>query len=169
MFMEVFRAELNRETQDSSALVNIDLPVHQVLPFIVQMLSGHLVSEFGVRVFRLSVAEAERFPSLAREYYDAGPADVRAKLSAYFETCIQRGELVMDDVGLASDQLLQLCSVRIFDKAMFLGPDSVSDEDIQQVCASAVRMFLLTYGSEEIRQHFLLSEGRFQRLRAAAE
>lgn len=169
MFMEVFRAELRRETHDSSALVNIDLPVHQVLPFVVQMLAGHVVSEFGVRVFRLSVGEAERFPVLAREYYETGPVDIRNRLTAYFETCIQRGELVIDDLDLAADQLLELSSTTVHDKAMFLGPDSVSAEDLGRITAGAVRMFLMAYGSERVRSQMKSDQQRPIRHSTAAE
>ncbi|WP_368660913.1 TetR/AcrR family transcriptional regulator [Paracoccus sp. (in: a-proteobacteria)] len=169
MFIEVFRAELSRETHDSKALINIDLPVHQVLPFVVQMLTGHLVSEFGIRVWRLSASEAERFPALAAEYYNSGPRDVQFKLSEYFEYCISRGELEIDDLALAADQLLQLCAVRVFDKAMFLGPASVTDEEIKQCCAGTVRMFLLTYGSKAVRDQVRSQEARPVRHSTAAE
>ncbi len=40
MFMEVFRNELAREAADASALIEVDLPVEQVLPFIVQIVSA---------------------------------------------------------------------------------------------------------------------------------
>ena len=58
MFMEVFRNELAREAADASALIEVDLPVEQVLPFIVQIVSAHMISEFGLRIFRVSVGEA---------------------------------------------------------------------------------------------------------------
>lgn len=169
MFMEVFRAELQRETHDSNALVNIDLPVHQVLPFVVQMLATHLVSEFGVRVFRLSVGEAERFPELAREYYEAGPVNVQALLSVYLERCIERGELIIDDVGLAAAQLVQLSGTIVHDKALFLGPQSVTTEDIQRTSSQTVRMFLMTYGNAAIRRQFAADPASALRHETAAE
>ncbi|MDO5704146.1 MAG: TetR/AcrR family transcriptional regulator [Paracoccus sp. (in: a-proteobacteria)] len=169
MFIEVFRAELSRETHDSKALVNIDLPVYQVLPFVVQMLTGHMVSEFGIRVYRLSAAEAERFPALAAEYYNFGPRDVQFKLSEFLEYCVQRGELEIDDLALAADQLLQISGTRVFDKALFLGPAAVTDEEIKAVCAASVRMFLLTYGSEAVRDHVRGQDARPVRHSTAAE
>lgn len=146
MFVEVFRSELARETADASALIGLDLPVEQVLPFIVQMISAHIISEFGLRIYRVSVSEAERFPTLAREYYEAGPLLLRRQLISYLERCIERDELRISDVDLAADQLIELASVGIQDRALFLGPQAVDKELLQKVNASAVAMFLACYG-----------------------
>lgn len=147
MFIEVFRAELTRETSDASGLIDVDLPVGQVLPFIIQMISAHAVSDFGVRVFRVSVGESERFPNLAREYYAAGPAQIRAQLIRYFERCVARGELAISDFELAADQLIGLARANIQDRAVFLGTDSVDKETLRRVNRGAVRMFLTCYGA----------------------
>lgn len=148
MFMEIFRSEISRETTNARALVDVDLPVTQVLPFIAQMIAAHLVSEFGVRIFRLAIGEAERFPTLAREYYENGVMLLHGQLADYFRKCVEKGELMMDDVALATDQFIELCSVSIHDRACLLGPDSVDEKQSQRVCDGAVRMFLQAYGTE---------------------
>ena len=147
MFMEVFRNELAREAADASALIEVDLPVEQVLPFIVQIVSAHMISEFGLRIFRVSVGEAERFPSLAQEYYESGPVLLRQQLINYLEKCIRRGELKIPDLELAADQLIELASVTIHDRALFLGMQSVDKEMLRKVNRSAVDMFLAYYGT----------------------
>lgn len=150
MFIEVFRSELERETDDGSELARMDLPVTQVLPIIARMICNHLSSEFGTRIYRISVAESERFPILAREYYEAGPARVRSHLITYFAARIEKGELQIDDLELAADQLLQLCSAVVQDRAIFLGPDQVTEDMIQRVCDGAVRTFMACYGREPV-------------------
>ena len=147
MFMEVFRNELAREAADASALIEVDLPVEQVLPFIVQIVSAHMISEFGLRIFRVSVGEAERFPSLAQEYYVSGPVLLRQQLINYLEKCIRRGELKIPDLELAADQLIELASVTIHDRALFLGMQAVDKEMLRKVNRSAVDMFLAYYGT----------------------
>ena len=148
MFIEVFRAELSRDTADASALIDVDLPVEQVLPFIVQMISSQLTSDFGVRVYRVSVGEAERFPSLAQEYYDAGPGLLRSQLVRYLERCVERGELVVDDFELAAYQLIRLSGTTIQDRAIFLGHDAVDRDMLRRVNRGAVAMFLAAYGAK---------------------
>lgn len=147
MFMEVFRNELAREAADASALIEVDLPVEQVLPFIVQIVSAHMISEFGLRIYRVSVGEAERFPSLAQEYYESGPVLLRQQLINYLEKCIRRGELRIADLELAADQLIELASVTVHDRALFLGTQSIDKEMLRKVNRSAVDMFLAYYGT----------------------
>lgn len=146
MFMEVFRSELARQTADASALIEVDLPVDQILPFIVQIISAHLVSEFGLRIFRVSVGESERFPALAKEYYEAGPTVLRMQLVKYLEHCVARGELRIQDLELAADQLIELSSATVHDRALFLGMDSIDKDLMRKVNQGAVRMFLAYYG-----------------------
>lgn len=148
MFIEVFRNELARETADASALVEVDLPVEQVLPFIVQIISGHLISEFGLRIYRVSVGEAERFPSLAQEYYESGLLLLRRQLVGYLERCVQREELCIADLELAADQLIELSGVDIHNRALFLGPEAINKDLLRKVNNGAVRMFLACYGSK---------------------
>lgn len=150
MFMEVFRSELAREATDASSLVDVDLPVRQVLPFIVQIISTHLISELGLRIYRVSVGEAERFPALAREFYECGPVLLRQRLITYLERCIQRGELRIPDIELAADQLIELASVSVHDRALFLGLDSVDRSLLRRVNEGAVAMFLACYGTERV-------------------
>ena len=153
MFMEVFRNELAREAADASALIEVDLPVEQVLPFIVQIVSAHMISEFGLRIYRVSVGEAERFPSLAQEYYESGPVLLRQQLINYLEKCIRRGELRIADLDLAADQLIELASVTIHDRALFLGTQSIDKEMLRKVNRSAVDMFLAYYSAPGKRQN----------------
>ena len=118
---------------DASALIEVDLPVEQVLPFIVQIVSAHMISEFGLRIYRVSVGEAERFPSLAQEYYESGPVLLRQQLVNYLEKCIRRGELKIPDLELAADQLIELASVTIHDRALFLSVQSIDKEMLRKV------------------------------------
>ncbi|WP_312530310.1 TetR/AcrR family transcriptional regulator [Paracoccus sp. (in: a-proteobacteria)] len=150
MFIEVFRAELQRDVADARALLEVDLPVAQVLPFIVQMISSYVVSEVGLRVYRVSIGEAERFPMLAREYYEAGQAQLRRQLVQYFERCVARGELKISDFELAADQLVDLSSASIRDCATLLGRDSVTPERMRRVNRGAVEMFLSHYGVADL-------------------
>lgn len=149
MFIEVFRAELISDASDTSAFLDVDLPVQQVLPFIVQKISASVVSQEGVRVYRVSIGEAERFPALAREYYDAGPGQLREQLGDYFRRCVERGELEISDFELAADQLIELASASIQDRAALLGPEAVDKDHLRRVNQGAVQMFLSRYAPQK--------------------
>ncbi|MTH80032.1 TetR/AcrR family transcriptional regulator [Paracoccus aestuariivivens] len=147
MFTEVFRNELARDTADAGALLEVDLPVHQILPFIVQLISAHIVSDFGMAMYRVSVAEAERFPSLAREYYESGPVQLRLRLVRYLRQRADLGELRITDFDLAADQLIRLAGATLHDRALFVGRQTVDAELLRAVSDGAVRMFMACYGT----------------------
>lgn len=149
MFIEVFRSELAREAADAGVLIDVDLPVRQILPFIVQIMATHRISGLGLRMFRISVGEAERFPELAREYYRSGPLLWRQTLIRYLERGVERRELAIADVGMAADQLIALSAAAIHDRALFLGSDAVDSEMIREITEAAVRLFLSGYGTTQ--------------------
>ena len=102
----------------------------------------------GKAFFSLTVpaSEAERFPALAREYYEAGPLLLRQQLVRYLRQCVERGELRIPDLDLAADQLIELASVSIHDRALFLGSGAVDKDILRKVNSAAVQMFLAYYG-----------------------
>lgn len=147
MFMEVFRSELSRQAADAGTLFQVDMPVWQILPFVVQIISAHLTSDLGLRMFRISVGEAERFPGLAKEYYESGPLLMRRQLVSYLEMGIARGELRINDLELAADQLISLAAARVQNLALFMGRDAVDNEVMRDISTAAVQMFLACYAT----------------------
>lgn len=147
MFIEVFRAELERLRSEANYTLDLSMPAEQLLSAVMRMISQHLVSDFGARAFRLSVAEAERFPTLAREYYDAGPGKLRNQLVQVFAICASRDELEIADPELAADQLIELSSAKIHDRVLLLGPDAVDEAMIDRVVGGALRVFMAAYGT----------------------
>ena len=60
-----------------------------------------------IRLRRLVIAEAERFPELGRSFYEQGPGRTVAALATVFERLAARGELQLDDAD-ARRRALQL-------------------------------------------------------------
>lgn len=147
MFIEVFRSELERLRSEANYVLDLSLPAEQLLAAVMRMVSEHLVSDFGARAFRLSVAEAERFPVLAREYYEAGPGKLRSHLVQIFEICASRDELEIADPELAADQLIELSSAMIHDRVLLLGANAVDDAMIDRVIGGALHVFMAAYGT----------------------
>ena len=106
------------------------------------------LSDLGRNVFRVCIAESERFPELGKEFWESGPARVRSKMIAYFKHSIDRGELQIDDCDLAADQFAELCKADLFSKMMFGIQDEFSDEEITRVAKGAVDMFMARYGTK---------------------
>lgn len=64
----------------------------------------------GMAMFRTLVAEAPRFPELARNFFAAGPQQTIAQLARFLEKAMDRGELRRDDPALAAEMLTGMLS-----------------------------------------------------------
>jgi TetR/AcrR family transcriptional regulator, mexJK operon transcriptional repressor len=146
LFMEVAKGECRRQAEEAEALIDDAAPVAQVLRLAAERMTGFLMSEFGQRMFRLCVAESDRFPALGDEFYESGPRLIRERLSRYLQQAQARGEVKIDDLGLAADQFSQLCKAGIFDCVMFGRSDGLSDAAIKRTLNGAIEMFMARYG-----------------------
>ena len=100
-----------------------------------------------LRLRRLVIAEADRFPELGRVFYERGAGRTVAALAATFERLAERGLLRVADPVLAANQFNWLFMAAPMNRAMLLGTDSVpGPEEIQRLADDAVRMFLAAYG-----------------------
>ena len=146
LFMEVANMECARQSQ--AAIDNIDMsaPPRDVLCQVGKHFLHFITSKFGQQVFRICVAESDRFPEIGRAFYKSGPERMRAEMGGYFQAAVDRGELRIDDLTLAADQFGELCKADIWPRLIFGVIDSVSQDDIDWVVDSAVETFLARYG-----------------------
>jgi TetR/AcrR family transcriptional regulator, mexJK operon transcriptional repressor len=96
---------------------------------------------------RLVIADAERFPDLARSYYEQAPARAIELIAAGFRTFAGRGLLVIPDPELAAAHFAYLTLGIPQDKAQFHPDERLGRADRERFAAEAVRVFLAAYGS----------------------
>lgn len=100
-----------------------------------------------VRLRRLLVGEAHRFPDLAADYYRLAPGRIIAALAAALESLASRGRLRVSAPGRAAEHLAFLVLGAALDRAMFDGPDSPPDsKSLVDAADDGVRTFLAAYG-----------------------
>ncbi len=147
LFMEVANQECARQSQ--SAIDNLDMTAQPraVLAQTGRHFVRFITSKFGQQVFRICVAESDRFPEIGRAFYQSGPARMRSVMTEYFAEAMARGELHMDDLTLASDQFGELCKADIWPRLMFGVIDHVTPADIDRVVDGAVETFMARYGT----------------------
>lgn len=145
LFMEVAKAECNRQAAEAAALIDDTAPVTEVLRLAGTRIVAFAQSEFGQRMFRMCVAESDRFPVLGQEFYQSGPLMVRDRLTGFLAKAVARGEITVPDLSLAADQFAQLCKADLHDRAIF-GITQGKARPADQVVEAAVAMFMARYG-----------------------
>ncbi len=146
LFMEVAKSECIRQADEAIELMDLTAPPRVVLAEAARRILGFYLTDFGIRVFRIFVAESDRFPELGREFYESGPALVRARIADYFRDAVARGELRIDDIQLAADQFAELCKADIFPRLIFGVRSTFSEAEKRRVVEGAVETFMARYG-----------------------
>lgn len=146
LFMEVARTECSRQADRAVEAIDMAQPVERVLTDIANQLVDVVTSGFGQSIFRICVAESDRFPELGREFYESGPKLVRERLVDFFGKAIARGELVIDDLPLAADQFHELCKADLFPRMVFNVARDFTRAEKARVVKGAVQLFLARYG-----------------------
>jgi TetR/AcrR family transcriptional repressor of mexJK operon len=123
-----------------------DLP--SALRDVARRLLEAVTRPLVLQLRRLLIAEARRFPDLAREYYRGAPGRMLGGLAAAFGSLAERGALVVPDPRRAAEHFAFLVLGATLDRAMFEGERSVpSDEELQRTADDAARAFLAVYGA----------------------
>lgn len=125
---------------------NVD-DLRETLLTVARGFVSFLVSPFALRVFRVVVAEAERFPSMAQTFYESGPELGTSRLSEFLEARVAAGDLDIADIDLAAQQFIELCKADLFYKRMLAIRARVRGEEIDRIAAGAVDMFLRAYAA----------------------
>ncbi|CUH52482.1 TetR/AcrR family transcriptional regulator [Shimia sp. R11_0] len=146
LFMEVARQECTQQAAQLEASVDEEQPVPEVLTIVGRGLMGIILSEFGRNMFRVCVSECERFPELGQQFYETGPAVMKSRLIEFFGQAVARGELVVEDYGLAADQFAELCKAGLFLRQVTGVQRQFSPAEVEQVVDAAVAMFMARYG-----------------------
>ncbi|WP_296418121.1 TetR/AcrR family transcriptional regulator [Pseudooctadecabacter sp.] len=147
LFMEVAKAECLRQAEEAFDTVSMDQDVRTILTEAAWQMVSFFTSDFGQRVFRLCVAESDRFPELGREFYESGPALARQRMIEFMQAGIARGQLVIDDLPLAADQFGELCKADLFPRLVFCMDTSFNDAQKKRIVDGAVDTFMARYGS----------------------
>jgi TetR/AcrR family transcriptional regulator, mexJK operon transcriptional repressor len=100
-----------------------------------------------VRLRRLLIGEAERFPELATEYYERAPGRVMDALAEAMTQLARRGLLSVDEPRQASEHFAFLVLGAPLDRALFTAGDAepLTDE-VERRALGGVDVFLRAYG-----------------------
>jgi AcrR family transcriptional regulator len=100
-----------------------------------------------IQMRRMIIAEAQRFPDLARAWHRIGPERGHATLASQIDKLVERGLLDAPDSLLAAQLLNYLILSVPLNEAMFTGRDKpYTRRYLNRYADEAVRVFLAAYG-----------------------
>ena len=152
MFVELLTGDMDSADAAVAELAEA-VPASQDLPadlrafaraYLAAVMQPHLI-----RLRRIVIGEAERFPELAEAWYAGGPAQAYAMFAEWFEVLDRRGLLRVDDPVLAAQHFNWLVlSVPLNEAMARPNDDSLRDEEsLNRYADEAVRVFLTAYGT----------------------
>lgn len=99
-----------------------------------------------VRVRRLLIGEAARFPDLAGEYYRRAPALVMDAIRRRLERYAAHGSLALPDAALASEHFAFLVLGATLDRALFGAVATAPKAALEARAVAGAEAFLTLYG-----------------------
>jgi TetR/AcrR family transcriptional regulator, mexJK operon transcriptional repressor len=121
----------------------------EVLRSIGKRMLQMMLSDVGLAIYRGVIAEAAKFPELARGFFDAGPARAIGFMAGWLAEQTRRGRLSVPDPAFAAEQFFNLCQTRlVLRRRLEMLPDP-PEADIDAVIEASITMFLQTYRSDQ--------------------
>ena len=145
LFMEVAKSECSKQAEEILSETSDDDPLEEVLLQIANRFVEFITSDFGQRVFRICVAESDRFPELGQAFYESGPMLMRGHMIELLHAAQERGEVEIDDFQLASDQFAELCKADLHPRMVFSVSRTFTEDETSRVANGAVKTFLARY------------------------
>lgn len=146
LFMEVATTQCQVQAEQAVQAIDFAQPVRLVLRQVAEQLLDFMLSDIGQKIFRVCVAESDRFPDLGRKFYQSGPEHIRSLMVGFLRNAISRGELQIDDCELAADQFTELCKSDLWSKILFGLQSKFTDKERERVINGAIETFMARYG-----------------------
>jgi TetR/AcrR family transcriptional regulator, mexJK operon transcriptional repressor len=119
----------------------------QVLRSVGKRMVQMMLSDQGLAIYRMVIAEAAKFPDLARGFFQAGPARAIGFLAEWLAEETRQGRLQVADPAFAAEQFFHLCqSGLVLRRRLEMLPDP-AESQIDAVIEASTAMFLRTYGT----------------------
>jgi len=116
---------------------------HLAETFLVALMQPRVL-----RLRRLVISSADRFPEISTAWYEMGFERVLAALAGSFRALADRQVLVVDDAAAAAEHFVGMLFWIPVNKAMFTGDDDyAATHDLADVARKASAAFLDAYGA----------------------
>lgn len=146
MFLEMALTECRAQAKLCGSGVSKGTPIAEALAAAARQIIAVLGSEVGRKVYRICLAESERFPELARAFYRSGRAAFAHDLSDRLLRARAEGEVQIADIDFAVEQFMELCRAGLHERLVFGLSGEPSATEVDRTADGAVEMFMARYG-----------------------
>jgi TetR/AcrR family transcriptional repressor of mexJK operon len=121
------------------------------LEYLATSFLGALMQPRVLRLRRLVISSADRFPQIATAWYEQGFERVLGVLSKSFAALADRHLLEVDDPSTAAEHFVGMLFWIPVNKAMFTGDDDyAATQELAPIARAATMAFLRAYGSPSL-------------------
>jgi AcrR family transcriptional regulator len=150
---DLFKALIDREKSAVMAAARQELEkpgtVAEALHRFGAYVTSRLTSDEVIRAQRMVLGVAERMPEVAQRFFTGDSFSAHHILQEWLDARVARGELKIGDTDLASRQFLELSMASVYKRRLFGNlPKPVPMTEINRIVASAVAMFMKSYGPD---------------------
>ncbi|WP_437883913.1 TetR/AcrR family transcriptional regulator [Pseudomonas sp. LRF_L74] len=147
LFAAVIEHECSAMAQTIEAMTPASGDITRTLGDLGRSYLRIILSPTGLALFRVSIAEAPRFPELARRFYLAGPRVVANLIAEHLEAAAQAGEIDIQNVGLENAAGLFISLLRGEGQMeCLIHPQALpSEEQVERWVKLAVQTFLSAF------------------------
>lgn len=145
LFAAVLGQECAAQARHYPEICRGDRPLDELVLELARGHLGYLVTPFAQRIYRIAVAESDRFPDIGRSFFASGPGRNHKHLAPILAAAAAHGELTAPDPDLAAFVFLQICSAEIMHKQLFSIDVDVSPAALDARARAVASTFLTAY------------------------
>lgn len=117
-------------------------PPGAVLAAFARRYLDRLLEPENLGLYRLVIAEAQRFPALGRRVFAAGPSAAAAAVADYLQAETRRGRLAVRKPDMAARVFLEMIKGDLHTRALFGAGPAPRPDEVRGLVSEAVRSFL---------------------------
>ncbi len=151
---ELFEAlVLNDRARSAELLFEVDTStgdVDSVLRRIGISFMTMMVQPDHIKLVRMVIGVAEKFPRVGRSFFEAGPCHGGRRLAGLLRQQADLGRLTLDDDLAAAHLFLNMCQGMLAKELLFGNPVPPTPAQIAETVDRAVRVFLSAYRTRPV-------------------
>lgn len=148
LFQTLVEADRRKSAERMFEVDDADPDVAHLLKRIGVSFMTMMVEPDHIRLIRMVIGAAEKFPAVGRTFFETGPCQGGRRLADLLARQTALGQLTVKDPEAAAFQFFNLCQGNLAKGLLFGLTDQPAPEQIEATVDGAVQVFLAAYGTK---------------------